>query len=80
MSTKIFTFEYRKKVRIIKADRKKLEMAMARACMNTSELTATAKMPRATVTSVICGRNVKPGTLGRIAKALNVDVAEILQD
>lgn len=62
----------------MKADRKKLELAMARACLSTAELTKKSKMPRSTVNGVISGRSAKPGTIGKIAKALGVDVAEIL--
>lgn len=64
----------------LKADKKKLEMAMARACMNTDDLSTKAAMPRPTVNNVITGRNVRPGTFGRIAAALGVDVIEILAD
>lgn len=64
----------------MKADRKKLELAMAMACMNTEDLQKTSGMPRATINNVISGRNVRPGTIGRVAKALGVDVTEILED
>lgn len=60
------------------ADRKKLELAMARACMNTKDLCAAAQLPRPTLNNVIVGKSVKPGTLGRVARALSCDVAEIL--
>ena len=63
----------------MKADRKKLELVMARKCMSTAELTEAAQMPRQTVNNVITGRGVKPATIGRIAQALGVDVAEIIQ-
>lgn len=62
----------------MKADRKKLELAMARACMNPSDLVFAAKMPEPTVKNVLTGRSVRPATLGRIAKALKVDPMEIL--
>lgn len=64
----------------MKADKKKLERAMARACMNTEDLCIKAAMPRPTVNNVITGRNVRPGTFGRIAAALGIDVTEILAD
>lgn len=64
----------------MKADKKKLELAMARACMSTSGLKEATKMPRPTLNSVISGRNTRPGTIGRIAAALGVDVTEILAD
>lgn len=64
----------------MKADRKKLELAMARACMNTEDLMKISCMPRPTLNNVITGKNVRPGTIGKIAKALSVDVTEILLD
>lgn len=64
----------------MKVDRSKLELAMARACLTTAELTENAEMPRSTVNGVISGRSVKPGTIGKVAKALGVDVTEILED
>lgn len=62
----------------MKANKDKLVLAMARACMNTEDLAVSAEMPRPTVNNVITGRNVRPGTLGRIARALGVDVVEIM--
>lgn len=64
----------------MKADRKKLELAMARACMSTTDLVKTSAMPRPTVNNVIVGKGVSPATLGRIARALGVDVTDILDD
>ncbi|MCI8827541.1 MAG: helix-turn-helix transcriptional regulator [Ruminiclostridium sp.] len=63
----------------MKADRNKLELALARACMTPESLSEEAKMPRPTVNNVITGRSVRPATLGRIARALGVDVAEIIE-
>lgn len=61
-------------------DRKKLELAMARACMNSADLPTAAGLPRPTVQNAIVGKSVRPGTLGRIAKALGVDPAELLRE
>lgn len=63
----------------MKADKEKLFLAMARACMNTGDLEKKAGLPRPTVDNVICGRSVRPGTLGRVAKALGVDPREIVE-
>lgn len=63
----------------MKVDRQKLELAMARACVNSAELSASAGLPRPTVNNAISGRSVRPATAGRIAKALGVDVADILE-
>lgn len=63
----------------MKADRKKLELAMARACMESADLPAAAGLPRPTVQNLIVGKSVRPATLGKIAKALGVDPTEILE-
>lgn len=64
----------------MKASPKKLKLAMARACMNTKELAEAAQMPRPSVVNVLSGKGVKPATLGRVARALCVDVAEIMEE
>ena len=61
-------------------DRKRLELAMARACMNSADLPAAAGLPRPTVNNAIVGKSVRPSTLGRIAKALGVDPAELFRE
>lgn len=63
----------------MKANRRKLEIAMAKACMNADDLQKASGLPRPTVNNVISGRNVRPGTIGRLAKALNVDVTDFLE-
>lgn len=63
----------------MKANRKKLEMAMAKACMSTAELEKTSGLKRPTLNNVITGRNVTPATLGKVAKGLGVEVEEILE-
>lgn len=64
----------------MKVDRDKLRLAMARACMNPQDLAKAAEMPPQTVNGVLRGRSIRPATLGRIAKALGVDVTEILSE
>ncbi|MDY4509124.1 MAG: helix-turn-helix transcriptional regulator [Candidatus Faecousia sp.] len=64
----------------MKADGKKLRIAMARACMNTSDLAKVTEMPQPTINGVLRGRSIRPATLGRIAKALDVDVTEIMEE
>lgn len=63
----------------MKADRNKLELAMAKACILPSELAELAEMPRPTLNGVIKGRNVRPATLGKVARALGVNVEELLE-
>lgn len=62
----------------MKANRFKLEIAMANKCMNTSDLQASTKMPRPTINNVITGRGVRPATIGKIAKALEVSVEDLI--
>lgn len=61
-------------------NRRKLEIAMARACMNIADLQKVTNMPRATICNAIAGKDVRTATAGRIAKALGVDVTEIIDD
>lgn len=63
----------------MRADKDKLLLAMARACMNTRDVVRETGMPEMTVKNVISGKGVKPATLGRVAKALNIDPADILE-
>lgn len=63
----------------MKLDRKKYELARARACKGQKELEAEG-IPKGTLCRLIGGGNAKPETLGRIARVLGVDVTEILAD
>lgn len=64
----------------MKVNKKKLELAMATACMDARDLAATANLPRPTLNNAITGRNLRPATIGKIAKALNVPVEQILEE
>ena len=59
-------------------NRQKYEIARARACKGPKELEA-AGVPRGTLSRVLTGGNVRPETVGKIAKALDVDVTEIIE-
>lgn len=63
----------------MKIDKKKLNLAMARKCLTTAELSTVAEMPRSTVNRVVAGKSAKPWTVGKIANALGVDVTEIIE-
>ena len=63
----------------MKVNRERLRLAMARACMDTHDLAKVADMPRPTVNNVITGRSIRPATLGRIARALNCDVEDLVK-
>ena len=45
-----------------------------------ADLPAAAGLPRPTVQNAIVGKGVRPATMGRIAKALGVDPAELLEE
>ena len=63
----------------MKANRKALELAMARACLDSRELAEKARLPRPTLNNAITGRSIRPSTMGRIARAIGVDPAEIIK-
>lgn len=64
----------------MKADKNKLQIAMARACMTTADIEKITGMPRPTLNNVIIGRSVTPVTIGKVAKALECDVTDLLED
>ena len=64
----------------MKVNRQKLDLAMARACMQTADLPKAAQLPRPTVNNAIVGRSVRPATVGKIARARGVDVADIIEE
>lgn len=61
-------------------NRRNLMLAMARACLNSDDLAKAADMPRPTVNNAITGRSIRPATAGRLARALGVDVTEIIEE
>ena len=63
----------------MKLDKKKFELAKARACMGAKEL-EDAGIPKGTICRLIGGASGRPETFGRIAKALGCDVTEIIEN
>ena len=61
----------------MRINRQKYMIARARACMGQKDLVA-AGIPKGTLCAALKG-NVKPETAGKIAKALGVDVTEIIE-
>ena len=59
-------------------DKPKLTLAMARACMGTRDLAAAADVSVPTINAALRGQSVRPAVLGRLARALGVDPAEII--
>ena len=64
----------------MKIDKKKLELAMANACMGIRELQEATGMPRPTINNAISERGCLPVTIGKIARALGVRAEEIIKD
>ena len=62
----------------MKISKSKLDLAKARACMDTKDLVA-AGVPRGTLCRVYQSE-IKPATAGKIAKSLGVDVTEIIEN
>ena len=62
----------------MKIDNSKLELTLARRCMVLSALRSDGLSPQ-TIARIRNGADVKPITLGKIAKALGVDPAEIIE-
>lgn len=62
----------------MKVDKRKIEIAMARAQLNKFDLAAKAEMPIPTVNALFARESCKPATAGRVSAALGVDVTEIL--
>ena len=63
----------------MRIDRKKYELARARACKGQKDLIAEG-LPKGTLCRLSGGGNAKPETIGKLAKALGVDVTEIIED
>ena len=62
----------------MKIDVKKLNLLLARKCMAMSDL-RDGSSP-STLRKISRGEEVKPATVGRIARALGVDVAELVEE
>lgn len=62
----------------MKLDRDKYMLARARACMGQKDLEA-AGITKGTLCRAIGGGDVRPETAGKIARALGVDVTEIIE-
>lgn len=61
----------------MKVNRSKFDVAKARSCMGRKEILA-AGFPDGTLRGVVSGRNLKPETVGRLAKIMRVDVLDLI--
>jgi hypothetical protein len=64
----------------MKIDRKKLQIAMARACMSRNDMSEKSGVPIGTLCNMTSRGSIAPVTAGKIARALGCDVTEILLD
>ena len=64
----------------MRAEKRHLALEMARQCMNPQDLAKAAGLPPQTVNGVLRGRNVRPATLGKVARALGCDPADIIEE
>lgn len=65
----------------MKLDVKRLHLELARLCLSKKELCDLSGVDVVTLSRIINGsQNPRPATIGRIAKALGVDVTELLED
>lgn len=62
----------------MKINNRKLDLELARRCISLSALRGNGLSPQ-TITRIRNGADVKPVTVGKIAKALGVDPAEIIE-
>jgi transcriptional regulator with XRE-family HTH domain len=64
----------------LKIDIKKLDIEIAKSCLLKGELAKAAKIDIVTLTRISKGtQEPRPQTIGKIAKALEVDVTEIIE-
>ena len=64
----------------MRVDKNKAAIARARSCKSAAELIEASGLVQSTFNRAMRGMDVKPATLGRIARALGVDVLDILED
>lgn len=72
-------YKLRKDVKKMKVSKKKVEIALATNCMNPYELCKKAEIQQQTYRRMISDGDCKPATVGKIAKALNVKVEDLVE-
>lgn len=63
----------------MKIDEKKLELELARKCMNISDLVRASNLSRTTIYQILDGSATGTAVAGKIAKALGVDILDIIE-
>lgn len=64
----------------MRISKEKYQLACARACMNTKDVLEKSGVKRGTFCTCMGRQGGSPATIGKIARALGVDVLEILAD
>ena len=62
------------------ANKKKVEIAMAKACITRNELQEKSDVGMNQIKAMISGKSVRPCTFGKVAKALGVEVEELIEN
>lgn len=83
----IYIFAYKKSfsklggIKMLKLDRRKLDLILAEKCYNLVDLTKKAGVSSALITKVVSGNyTLTTKTLGKIAKALEVKPQDLIQE
>lgn len=63
----------------MKVSKSKLTIALARKCWNQRDLRDNAVVSAQTTVNINKGKDIMPATVGKIARALDVDVTEIIE-
>ena len=63
----------------MKLNKQNYELARARACMSFDDVVK-AGIKKGTLCRIIRGEDVRPETIGKLARVLNVDVSEIIEE
>ncbi len=64
----------------MKVNLRKLEIAMANTCISISSLCKETDLNYSTLSRIKSGADAHPATVGKIAKALGVNVEELIED
>ena len=62
----------------MKIDNQKFEIAMAKACLTSSDLSKISGVSAFTISRIQTNNEMLPSTIGKIAKALEVPVEELI--
>lgn len=64
----------------MKLDKEKFELVMAEKCLTSGEVQKQSGLPKSTYTKAVMEKNVRPATLGKIAKAVNTPVHDLIAE